>query len=227
MAHTHKSHLLLPQLSHSLLHQLLHQLLHPSHLASLSAGHSIDCSKEKTLLCHFCGKLGHFIQQCSEAQEYIWLGRCKHSSEGKIVLPCGSLCLVTFQETFWRLGLMSGIIGTQDDFRRMVMQSESPQTRSLHLRLFTQYPDHILKPQQQQEDQTWAIMSITTSHPSSATYFSFKITRPTLAIMHSCCRTLLIGAQLTISPPVIALNFWLFFAWFSPYFRFYFTHWQF
>ena len=27
----------------------------------LSAGHSIDSSKEKTLLCHFCGKLGHFI----------------------------------------------------------------------------------------------------------------------------------------------------------------------
>ena len=107
------------------------------------------------------------------------------------------------------------------------MWSESPQTQSLHLRLCAQYPSHILKLRWQQQHWTWAIMSIITSHPLSTTYFSFETTRPPLAIMHSRRHTLPIGTRLAISPPVIALNFWLFFAWFSPYFRFYFTHWQF
>ena len=36
------------------------------------------------------GKVWGSVKYSSEVQEYIQLGRCKHSSEGKIVLPCGS-----------------------------------------------------------------------------------------------------------------------------------------
>lgn len=42
-----------------------------------------------TSKCNFCGVLGHFMCKCEIAQEYMWLGKCKHNTEGKIVLPSG------------------------------------------------------------------------------------------------------------------------------------------
>jgi hypothetical protein len=44
----------------------------------------------ETPLCNFCGHPGHFIRQCPDAEEYIWLGRCRRTAEGKITLPTGS-----------------------------------------------------------------------------------------------------------------------------------------
>ena len=31
------------------------------------------------------------MQECEIAQEYMWLGKCKHNAEGKIVLPLGAV----------------------------------------------------------------------------------------------------------------------------------------
>ena len=44
----------------------------------------------ETLLCNFCGCPGHFIRQCTDAEEYIQLGKCRRTAEGKIALPTGS-----------------------------------------------------------------------------------------------------------------------------------------
>jgi hypothetical protein len=44
----------------------------------------------ETPCCNFCGCPDHFIRQCPDAEEYIRLGRCRRTSEGKIALPTGS-----------------------------------------------------------------------------------------------------------------------------------------
>jgi hypothetical protein len=41
-------------------------------------------------LCNFCGHPGHFIKQCVDAEEYIQLGKCRRTSDGRIALPTGS-----------------------------------------------------------------------------------------------------------------------------------------
>jgi hypothetical protein len=43
----------------------------------------------QTPRCNFCGSPDHFIRYCSDATEYIRLGRCKRNAEGKITLPSG------------------------------------------------------------------------------------------------------------------------------------------
>jgi hypothetical protein len=37
--------------------------------------------------CNFCGVQGHFMRECEIVNEYICLGKCKCSIEGKVVLP--------------------------------------------------------------------------------------------------------------------------------------------
>jgi hypothetical protein len=44
----------------------------------------------ETPLCNFCGHPGHFIKQCVDVEEYIWLGKCRRTSDGRIALPTGS-----------------------------------------------------------------------------------------------------------------------------------------
>ena len=41
--------------------------------------------------CNFCGLPGHFMRECEVAAEYMRLGKCKRSVEGKIVLPAGGV----------------------------------------------------------------------------------------------------------------------------------------
>ena len=38
-------------------------------------------------ICNFCGIPGHFIRECEVVKEAIQFGKCKHSPEGKVVLP--------------------------------------------------------------------------------------------------------------------------------------------
>jgi hypothetical protein len=47
-------------------------------------------SSMETPLCNFCGHPGHFIKQCVDAEEYIQLGKCRRTSDGRIALPTGS-----------------------------------------------------------------------------------------------------------------------------------------
>src|SRR6266702_1968933 len=46
---------------------------------------------ETTSKCNFCSIPGHFMQECEIVAEYIWMGKCKRSPEGKIVLPLGAV----------------------------------------------------------------------------------------------------------------------------------------
>jgi hypothetical protein len=41
--------------------------------------------------CKFCGKSGHLIKDCKEAEEYILIGKCKQNMSGRIVLPSGAV----------------------------------------------------------------------------------------------------------------------------------------
>ena len=41
--------------------------------------------------CNFCGLPGHFMRECKVAAEYMHLGKCKCSVEGKIVWPAGGV----------------------------------------------------------------------------------------------------------------------------------------
>jgi len=40
--------------------------------------------------CNFCGLPEHFICNCMEVLEYIKDGKCKHNTEGKVILPGGA-----------------------------------------------------------------------------------------------------------------------------------------
>ncbi|KAH9025616.1 hypothetical protein EDB84DRAFT_1564013 [Lactarius hengduanensis] len=45
---------------------------------------------EQSTKCNFCGVPGHFVRECEIVAEYMRLGKCKRSVEGKIVLPSGA-----------------------------------------------------------------------------------------------------------------------------------------
>jgi hypothetical protein len=49
--------------------------------------------------CNFCGSPEHFIHNCTEVLEYIKDGKCKHNTEGKVILPSGAYvpCNITGQ----------------------------------------------------------------------------------------------------------------------------------
>jgi len=42
-------------------------------------------------MCNFCGVMGHFICECEIVAEYMRTGKCKHSPDGKVVLPLGAM----------------------------------------------------------------------------------------------------------------------------------------
>ena len=42
-------------------------------------------------ICNFCGIPEHFIQECEIVEKFIRFGKCKHSPEGKVVLPSGAM----------------------------------------------------------------------------------------------------------------------------------------
>ncbi len=46
--------------------------------------------QKKAPCCKFCGRAGHVIKACEEAEEYIHLGKCKCNPSGTIVLPSGA-----------------------------------------------------------------------------------------------------------------------------------------
>jgi hypothetical protein len=41
--------------------------------------------------CNFCGGIGHFIRECEVVTEFIRVGKCKRSVDGKVVLPSGAM----------------------------------------------------------------------------------------------------------------------------------------
>ena len=41
--------------------------------------------------CNFCGVTGHFIRKCEIVAEYMRTGKCKRSTDGKVVLPSGAM----------------------------------------------------------------------------------------------------------------------------------------
>jgi len=47
---------------------------------------------QRSTSCNMCGK-EHFIQDCEVITEYIYTGKCRHNTEGKVVLPFGSFIL--------------------------------------------------------------------------------------------------------------------------------------
>jgi len=52
--------------------------------------HSSSSSNfQRSMLCNMCGK-EHFIQDCEVVTEYIRAGKCRHNTEGKVVLPSSS-----------------------------------------------------------------------------------------------------------------------------------------
>jgi hypothetical protein len=53
----------------------------------------IEAKTNRPELCNFCGKKGHFINDCNTLKEYIALGKCRRNQEGKIVLPGGGLIM--------------------------------------------------------------------------------------------------------------------------------------
>ncbi len=46
--------------------------------------------QKKAPCCKFCGRAGHVIKACEEAEKYIHLGKCKCNPLGTIVLPSGA-----------------------------------------------------------------------------------------------------------------------------------------
>jgi hypothetical protein len=40
--------------------------------------------------CNFCGGPGHFIWECEVVEEFIRFGKCKRSTDSKVVLPTGA-----------------------------------------------------------------------------------------------------------------------------------------
>jgi hypothetical protein len=45
---------------------------------------------KKAPRCKFCGKAGHLIKDCKEADKYILAGKCKRNASGRIVLSSGA-----------------------------------------------------------------------------------------------------------------------------------------
>ena len=43
--------------------------------------------------CSFCGAAGHYMRECETVATFIRAGKCKRSTEGKIVLPTGAMAL--------------------------------------------------------------------------------------------------------------------------------------
>jgi hypothetical protein len=84
-------------------------------------------SSAETPLCNFCGRPGHFIRQCPDAEEYIQLGRCRRTSEGKIALPTGSFVSRDIPGRFMKLRI--------DEWHHR--NSGYLRTRSLHSGLST------------------------------------------------------------------------------------------
>jgi len=41
--------------------------------------------------CNFCRGTGHFIWECKVMMEFIHIGKCKRSADGKVVLPSGAM----------------------------------------------------------------------------------------------------------------------------------------
>ncbi|KIM73624.1 hypothetical protein PILCRDRAFT_15060 [Piloderma croceum F 1598] len=86
-------------------------------------------NRVETPLCNFCGRSNHFIRQCPDAEEYIQLGRCRQTLEGKIVLPTSPFVSRNIPGRFMKLridewhhrnpgylrasGYMVGIVPTQ------------------------------------------------------------------------------------------------------------------
>jgi hypothetical protein len=48
-------------------------------------------------LCNFCSGTSHFIKKCRVVTEYCRVSKCKHSAEGKVVLPSGMMVLHNVQ----------------------------------------------------------------------------------------------------------------------------------
>lgn len=41
-------------------------------------------------MCHGCGQIGHFIQQCLVIEPVITAGKCRRNHEGKVILNTGA-----------------------------------------------------------------------------------------------------------------------------------------
>ena len=58
----------------------------PKNTGAVSTG----MSGPSTSVCNFCGVPGHYIWECEIVEEYIRFGKCKHSSNNRVVLPSGA-----------------------------------------------------------------------------------------------------------------------------------------
>ena len=38
-------------------------------------------------ICNFCSIPSHYIRECKIVEEYIWFGKCKRSTDNRVVLP--------------------------------------------------------------------------------------------------------------------------------------------
>ena len=51
---------------------------------------SMGMSGPSASICNFCGIPGHYIRECEIVEEYIRFGKCKCSSDNRVVLPLGA-----------------------------------------------------------------------------------------------------------------------------------------
>ena len=51
---------------------------------------SMGTNTSGTSVCNFCGVPRHFIRECEVVEEFIRFGKCKHSPEGRVILPSGA-----------------------------------------------------------------------------------------------------------------------------------------
>ena len=51
---------------------------------------SMGMSGPSASVCNFCGIPGHYIRKCEIIEEYIQFGKCKRSSDNRVILPSGA-----------------------------------------------------------------------------------------------------------------------------------------
>jgi len=54
----------------------------------------------RTSACNFYGLPSHYIQECEAVIEYTQNRKCKHSPEGRVVLPSGAIVLCSITRTW-------------------------------------------------------------------------------------------------------------------------------
>ena len=55
------------------------------------ASAATQTSMPRSSTCSFCGIAGHYMCECETIATFIYAGKCKQSTEGKVVLPTGAM----------------------------------------------------------------------------------------------------------------------------------------